>query len=151
MNKKGNCYHKFTDFGVRMTTARKNIIDILLDTQEHLSVEDIFKKAHVMNPSIGLTTVYRTLDLLEQMGMLQKYVFGNGKARYELSSNKKGSKFHHHLICVSCKAIVDYSDFSEDEILLIKSIEKKLLRKQNFKTLNHISYFCGICGKCQNL
>jgi len=72
MNRKRKCYHKLSDSGIRMTSTRKNIIEILLDTHDHLSVEDIFKKAYIMNPSIGLTTIYRTLDLLEQMGILQK-------------------------------------------------------------------------------
>lgn len=151
MNKKGEYYHKLTDCGVRMTSTRKNIMEILLETHDHLSVEDIFKKAHAMNSSIGMTTVYRTLDLFEQLGILQKFVFGDGKARYEMSSNQEGNKFHFHLICVSCKAIVDYSGFSEDETKLIRSVEKKLLRKYNFKTLNNISYFCGVCGKCQKI
>ncbi len=114
-------------------------------------MEDIFKKVHEMNPSTGLTTVYRTLDLLEQMGMAQKYIFGDGKARYELAINRKGKGYHHHLVCVKCKTIIDYSDFTNNEIELFKATKTKLLKKYNFKIVNHVTYFYGLCGKCQNL
>ena len=151
MRKKGNCYQPFSDCGIRMTSTRKTIINILLNTKDHLTVEDIFRKAHSINSSTGLTTVYRTLDLLEQMGILQKHVFGDGKARYELSNSHQGNKFHYHLICVRCKAIADYSGFGEGETRLIESVEKEMREKFNFKPLNHVSYFYGVCGKCQKL
>jgi len=151
MNKRRWCHNKFYHFGAKMTSSRKKIIDILFSTQEHLSVEDIFKIAHKINPSIGLTTVYRTLDLLEQMGIVQKYIFGDGKARYELANIPKGKGYHHHLVCVRCKTIIDYSDFMDDEIELINSTQKRLQKKYNFKILNNFTYFYGLCGKCQNL
>ena len=150
MNNKWWWYNKFFDFGAKMTPTRKKIIDILGNTQEHLSVEDIFKKALKTNPEIGLTTVYRTLDLLEQMGIAQKFVFGDGKARYELINNPKNKERHHHLVCVRCKTIIDFSDFLNEESKLINSTEIKLLKKYNFKIINHMTYFYGLCGKCQN-
>lgn len=151
MTNKKWCDRKFLNFGVKMTSSRKKIIEVLIKTKEHLSVEDIFKHVHRTNPSIGLTTVYRTLDLLEQMGIVQKYVFGDGKARYELTNDPQGKLYHHHLVCVRCKTIIDYSDFLFDEQELINSTQKRLLKNNNFKILNHTTYFYGLCGKCQNL
>lgn len=143
-------FNKFYNFGAKITSTRKNIIEILHNTQEHLSVEDIFKKTLKINSTIGLTTVYRTLDLLEKMGIVQKFVLGDGKARYELINNPNGKGHHHHLVCVKCKTIIDYSDFIKDEIKLVNTTERGLLKKYNFKITNHIIHFYGLCGKCKN-
>ena len=135
--------------GFRMTNPRSIIINIVGHTEKHLSAEDIYIKALKVNPSIGLTTVYRTLDLFNQIGVVQKFDFGDGKARYELTKNPQKKEHHHHLVCIRCKTIIDYSDFVREELELMKKTEQKLSKKHHFKILNHTIDFYGICTKCQ--
>ena len=148
---RGLCWNnRFNNFGSRLTITRETIINILQGSEKHLSAEDIYFTAHTKNPSIGLTTVYRTLDLLTQMGIVYKFDFGDKRARYELVEEYSNKKHHHHLICVSCKSIIDYTDFIKDEIDFIKNTENGLEKKFNFKIKNHTIHFHGICENCQN-
>ena len=139
------------DTGFRLTNPREIIINILRDTSEHLSAEDIYIKALKVNPSVGLTTVYRTLDLFNQIGVVQKFDFGDGKARYELTNNPQKKEHHHHLVCMRCKTILDYTNFMSEELELMSKTEKELSKKHNFKIMYHIIHFYGLCGKCQKL
>jgi len=133
----------------RLTNPRKIIINILSNTDKHLSAEDIYVKALKVNPTIGLTTVYRTLELFNQLSVVQKFNFGDGKARYELTNNPKKKKHHHHLICSKCKTIIDYTDFMKNELYLMNKTEKVLAEKHNFKIMSHTIHFYGLCEKCQ--
>jgi Fur family ferric uptake transcriptional regulator len=101
-----------------------------------------------MYPDIGLTTVYRTLDLLVRMGLINKLTFGDGPSRYEFKSEKK-NEHHHHFLCTKCGKIIDYSDFIDEELELVKKTEETLSKKYNFKVLDHNIEFCGLCDKCQ--
>jgi Fur family ferric uptake transcriptional regulator len=136
--------------GNHFTDLRKIVIDILEQSKEHLTAKDIYMKAHSINPSIGLTTVYRTLDLLIQLGFVQKFEFGEGKARYEMVSENESENHHHHLVCVKCHTIIDYTDYVNEELELIKKTEEALSKKYNFDIHNHIVRFFGTCEKCKN-
>ncbi|MCK4796580.1 MAG: transcriptional repressor [Spirochaetes bacterium] len=149
MHRRAWWHNKFNCFGARLTESREIIINILNDTDEHLSAEDIYLKAHKKNPSIGLTTVYRTIDLLTQMSIVQKFDFGDGRARYELIKSSSGKNHHHHLVCVRCKRIINYTELIKDELDLINKTEKELSKKYNFKIMNHIIHFYGLCENCQ--
>ena len=136
------------DAGFRLTNPREIIITILSNTDKHLSAEDIYIKALKVNPSIGLTTVYRTLDLFNQIGVVQKFDFGDKKARYELTVNPQKKKHHHHLVCMRCNTIVDYTNFMREELELMNKTEKELSKKYNFKIMHHIIHFYGLCENC---
>ena len=121
---------RFIDAGFRMTLPRQAIMEVLSNTTEHLSAEEIYLKVRKRYPGIGLTTVYRTLDILVNMGLISKFDFGDGRARYELSETSKGPKpHHHHLVCRECGKIIDYTEFIDDEVELINNIQKKLSEK----------------------
>ncbi|MBU0477059.1 transcriptional repressor [bacterium] len=140
---------RFRGCGYRVTVPREAILDMLSKSDKHLSAEDIYMKVHTRYPAIGLTTIYRTLDILANMGLIFKFDFGDGRARYELVEGPKGKMHHHHLICTSCNRIIDYTDFIDDEVELLKRTEKGLLKKYNFKITNHLIQFYGLCEKCQ--
>ena len=142
-------YQRLHDAGSRLTMPRESILQILSDTSEHLSAEDIYLKALRVNPSIGLTTVYRTLDLFHQIGIVQRFDFGDGKARYELTNNPQKKEHHHHLICMRCKKIIDYSNFIKEELELMNKTEKELSKKHHFHIMHHVIDFYGLCGKCK--
>lgn len=141
---------KFKESHHRLTKPRKAILDVLNKTGDHLSAEEVYQKVYDIYPAIGLTTVYRTLELLVQIGLVLKFDFGDGRARYELNVGldvKKGH--HHHLICTNCHRIIDYTEFIDDEVELLKKTEKGLSRKYNFEIHNHIIAFYGLCDRCR--
>ncbi|MCM8777815.1 MAG: transcriptional repressor [Candidatus Omnitrophica bacterium] len=135
--------------GLRITQTRMVILDILTRrTKHHLSAEEIFLMAHRINPTIGFATVYRTLDLLTRMGIIQKMEFGDGKARYEMTEASKKVPHHHHLVCNECGKVIDYTEFTDEEKELLTKVEKELSEKYKFTIKNHIIQFCGICNDC---
>jgi Fur family ferric uptake transcriptional regulator len=133
----------------RVTVPRRAILDVLSKEEKHLSAEDVFLKVHKKYPDIGLTTVYRTLNLLTQLGLVLKFDFGDGKARYELSSGPENKGHHHHLVCTKCNKVIDYNDFIEEEEKLLKKIEKLLSKKYNFEITDHLVRFYGLCEQCR--
>ena len=139
---------KLRGWGYRMTIPRQVILDLLNRSSKHLSAEDIYLAVHRTYPGIGLTTVYRTLDLLEQMGLINKFDFGDGRSRYELSQGPQW-RHHHHLVCTKCGRIIDYTDFVTEEVKLLSKIEESLSKKYNFKINTHQLHFYGLCEKCR--
>lgn len=142
------CHGKFRGCGYRMTAGREAILDVLSQADEHLSAEDIYMKIHPVNPAIGLTSVYRTLDILVNIGMVHKFDFGHRRARYELAEDPKGKRHHHHLVCTGCGRVIDYTDFIDEEVALLKKTEEGLSKKYNFRIDNHLIQFYGLCDAC---
>ncbi len=147
----GTCWWhgKFKGQGYRLTAPRDAILAVLSKTSDHLSAEEIYIEVHKAYPAIGLTTIYRTLELLEEMGFIFKMDFGDKRARYELAEGLQGKQHHHHLLCTNCGKIIEYTDFAEEEKEMLGQTEKGLSKKYNFKITNHLIQFYGLCGKCQ--
>ncbi len=139
--------HRFQGHVFRWTIPREAILDILSRTSKHLSAKEIYSSLYKSHPGVGLTTVYRTLDLLARMGLVTKLVLGDGQSRYEFKSTKK-EKHHHHLLCANCDRIIDYSEFLNEELELVRKTEKKLEKKYKFKIQDHNIEFLGLCEKC---
>ena len=133
-----------------MTVGREAIMNVLAKAQEHLSAEDIYMHVHSDYPSVGLTSVYRTLEVLVNMGLIYKFDFGDGRARYELAEGPKGEGHHHHLVCTGCGRVIDYADFIDEELALLKKTEAGLSGKYNFTITNHLIQFYGLCHHCQS-
>ncbi|MFH1845981.1 MAG: transcriptional repressor [Candidatus Omnitrophota bacterium] len=144
-----NWHKRFKGCGYRFTVPRQAIIDVLQKTSKHLSAEEIYQAVYKLYPQVGLTTVYRTLEVLTQMGLLFKFDFGDGRARYEPVEGA-GGDHHHHLICTRCKRIINYSEFIDEELDFLKRAEKGLSEKYKFDIKNHIIQFYGLCNKCKD-
>ncbi len=138
---------RFRGCGYRVTPGRGAILEVLARADKHLSAEDIYMRVHQGFPQVGLTTIYRTLDILAEMGLVLKYDFGDGRARYELAEGPR-SNHHHHLVCTDCNRVIDYTDFIKDEVELLQRTEKGLSKKYDFKITNHEIQFYGLCSKC---
>lgn len=132
----------------RWTAPREAVLDLLSRTNEHLSVKEIYTALHDKDPRIGLTTIYRTLDLLNSLGYIHKIVMNDGQARFEFRSDKV-IDHHHHLICTRCDRIIDYSEFEKEELDLIKKTEARLSRKYKFQIFDHSIEFFGLCDECR--
>lgn len=132
----------------RWTGPREAIMKLLSQTSKHLSAKEIYAALHKYYPGIGLTTVYRTLDLLARMGFIHKLSIGDRHYRYEFISGDKSEHHHHHLICTHCGKIINYSEFVDEELALIKKTEERLAKKYNFSIQDHNIEFLGICEDC---
>ena len=139
---------KLRSGGYKMTKGRRAILEILTKSKGHLSAEDIYFKAHAVPSTLGLASVYRTLEILSKMGLVNSFDFKDGRTRYELAESPGGRGHHHHLICTSCGRIIDYGDFSGKELNLLRKTEKHLSIKYGFKIVNHTVNYFGSCGKC---
>ena len=128
----------------KMTPQRQIVLQIFLDHPgEHLSAEDVHDILRAEKAEIGLATVYRTLELLSDLGILQKMEFGDGCSRYEVNDTDPTRHHHHHLICTKCGKV---EEFDED---LLETLEADIERKTGFRTLDHQVKFFGICKECQ--
>lgn len=154
MPRRDCCHNEWTGkmrgCGFRITEGRETILNVLINTPDkHLSAEDIYGLIREKNPTIGLTTVYRTLEILVDMGMVFKFDFGDKRARYELIQGSAEDHHHHHLVCTACHRIIDYTDFIDEEVELLKKTEKGLSEKYQFDIKNHVIQFFGICNTCK--
>ncbi len=141
---------KLVEQDIRLTEGRDLILSILTDhMNRHMTVEDIYMEAHKHNPSIGMATIYRTVDLLVTCGLAQKFEFGEGKARYELVPSPGEPGHHHHLICKNCNKIINYDDFMNEEKEFLQSVEQGLENRYAFRILDHQIQFYGRCRECQ--
>ena len=129
----------------KLTPQREATVRVLLENeQDHLSAEDIFLMVKEKAPDIGLATVYRTLELLLELKIVDKINFGDGVYRYDL--RKDGDvHFHDHLVCVNCGSLHEI----EDDLLL--DVEKIVESDYDFKIKDHRLTFYGICSKCQDV
>lgn len=134
--------------GYRMTMPRQVILNVLTNNNGHLSAEDIYLKVHKVYPQVGLTTIYRTLELLVNMGVVLKSDFGDGRARFEIKRQDKAH--HHHLICIKCSRVIDYTDFIDKELKLLKETQQGLNEKFDFEITGHLIQFYGICKDCRS-
>lgn len=126
----------------KLTPQREATVRVLLEHEEdHLSAEDVYLLVKEKYPEIGLATVYRTLELLTELKIVDKINFGDGVARYDL--RKEGAAhFHHHLVCMECGAV---DEVQED---LLGEVEKIIERDWNFKIKDHRLTFHGVCHRC---
>lgn len=127
----------------KLTPQRESTLRVLLEREkDHLSAEDIFLYVKEKSPDIGLATVYRTLELLSELDIVDKINFGDGVSRYDL--RKEGAKhFHHHLVCMDCGAV---EEIVED---LLEDVEQIIERDWSFQVKDHRLTFHGICKQCQ--
>lgn len=142
------CKHKHRGLFTRWTEPREAILNLLRRTSKHMSAKEIYSSLHKINPRMGLTTVYRTLDLLSRMRLIKKFSFGDGQTRYEYKPEGQ-EKHHHHLVCSRCGKIIDYNEFTQEELELVKKIEKTLQEKYKFDVQGHNIEFYGLCKECR--
>ncbi len=140
--------HRFKGNVSRWTVPREAILNFLSRSSKHMSAKEIYATLYKIYPGIGLTTLYRTLDLLFRAGFINRFTSGDGQNRYEFKSDRK-KEHHHHLTCIKCGKIIDYSDFVDEELELVEKTEETLAKKHNFSLLGHNIEFYGLCEKCK--
>ena len=99
--------------GLKMTGQRRVIARVLSETGDHPDVEELYRRAAALDSRISIATVYRTVRLLEEKGILERRDFGGGRARYEPS----GHGHHHHLIDVESGRVIEFEDAEHERVL----------------------------------
>ena len=132
------------DKGLRMTLPRRTIIESLAESDQYLTAEEIYLKIHGEHPGVGLATVYRTLVLLNKMGIVNKLEIGEGKARFELEE----AEHHHLIVCEQCFKVVKYSDFTTQEKDSFTELEKLVEKTYHFSIHQHVVQYYGVCPEC---
>ncbi len=129
--------------GFKLTPQREATVLVLLENEkDHLSAEEIYMLVKKKSPEIGLATVYRTLEMLTELKVVDKVSFNDGLSRYDV--RKEGAKhFHHHLLCLECGSIEEVEDD------LLGDVELIVEKKYHFLVKDHRLTFHGICSKCQ--
>lgn len=131
--------------GLKVTTQRVRVLEVLSNSPDiHLTAEEIYELIKVDFPEIGLATVYRTIQLLLELNLIDRINLDDGFVRYEISNNDANSKkhHHHHLICVKCGKVLSFEDDLLDEL------EKRIMDYVSFKVLDHEVKLYGLCEDC---
>ena len=124
----------------KVTGPRQAILGILRRHRHPLSIREIF--GELGTGDCDLATVYRSMHLLEEMGMVKRFHFGRGGARFELL-DEGDDGHHHHLVCVECFQVVEIEDCFPTEL------EQRIARRNGFKSVTHNLEFFGVCPGCQ--
>lgn len=126
--------------GFRLTPQRQVVLSVLESSEGHLSAEEIYSRVQARYPRINISTVYRNLETLKQLGLITVTDLGEGRLRYHYG--EKGH--HHHLICEKCGAVTEL-----DESLL-HPLKQDLRKRHHFEAdLSHLAIF-GRCRQCQD-
>ena len=123
--------------GVKLTEQRKIIAKVMSESQDHPDVDELYKRASAIDERISIATVYRTVKLFEESGIVAKHDFKGGKARYEELSESH----HDHLIDIKTGEIIEFVD---DEI---EKLQKKVADKYGYELVDHKLELYGVKKK----
>ena len=120
--------------GLRMTGQRRTIAQVLEDSDDHPDVEELYARATAIDNGISIATVYRTVKLFEEAGILDKLEFGDGRARYEDAERDH----HDHLINIHSGEVIEFVDEE------IEALQEKIARKLGYELLGHRLELYGV-------
>lgn len=126
--------------GLNTTTQRRAIAEAFFTLPGHHSLEEFYQYIFQHDPSIGQTTVYRTLKLLCEAGLATEIHFSDGITRYEIVDP---DSHHDHLVCLNCGKIVEICDPQ------IEKLQKELAKKHQFTLRGHVHNLYGLCDSCR--
>lgn len=126
--------------GLKKTSQRELILEVFLKTEGHLSAEDLYGLVKTADPTVGFTTVYRTLKLLAECGLAREEGLGDNRMRYEHMYNHQ---HHDHLICTDCGNLIEF--YSET----IEQKQDEIATAYNFLPTHHSLRIWGLCSACQ--
>lgn len=132
--------------GLKVTNQRLLVLEVLAANQDkHMAVEDIYELVKEDYPEIGLATIYRTVQLLLEMQLVDRINLDDGCVRYEIGGfyGGEGKHHHHHLICKTCGKVFSFKDD------LLDGLERHIEEETNFHVLDHELKFYGQCMECR--
>lgn len=131
--------------GLKVTTQRVAILEVLNSRPgKHLTAEEIYDYVKKKYPEIGIATVYRTIQMLSELNLIDKLNLDDGYVRYEINKKDKEESchHHHHLICLDCGNIYAFQDD------LLETLEERIKMTMGFDVVDHEVKLYGHCKKC---
>ncbi len=120
--------------GLRITDQRRVIAELLGDSEDHPDVETLHTRAAAVDPKISIATVYRTVRLFEEAGILERHEFGDGRSRYEAASDEH----HDHLIDVETGKVIEFVDEE------LEALQRRIAEKLGFRLVDHRMELFGV-------
>ncbi len=120
--------------GLRITGQRRVIAQVLEDSDDHPDVEELYARASAVDPKISIATVYRTVKLFEEAGIVDKLEFGDGRARYEDAEREH----HDHLIDMNSGEVIEFVDAE------IEALQEKIAQKLGYELRGHRLELYGV-------
>lgn len=130
--------------GLKITRQRILVLEALASCEDrHLTAEEIYEIVKEDFPEIGLATVYRTIQLLSELDLVESVQLGDGYVRYEIGKiGEEEAHHHHHLICLECGKIISFWDD------LLEELEARIMEAASFQVKNHEVKLYGYCKEC---
>ena len=128
--------------GLRITSQRRLLLDLLLHAEGHLDADELYRRARATEPHLSLSTVYRTLKLFKELGLVEERHFTEEHHHYEV----KPSAEHYHFICLGCGQVIEF------ESPKIKKMAEGIGAEKGFNITStevHIEGYCSSCRKVQ--
>ena len=127
--------------GMKYTEQRAIILQLLLNSNDHLNAEEVLEivKQEYPDQKIGIATIYRTLNFLEEVKLISSISFGKDGKKYEGNNEEH----HDHIICTECAKIVEFLDDT------IEKKQEEIANKNGFQITNHTMQIFGTCSDCQ--
>ena len=129
--------------GMRVTNQRTLIIEIIRQGRGHLDADEIYRRARERQPRLSLSTVYRNLQMLKRLGLVEELHFDDTHHHYEV----KPSAEHHHLVCLGCGRVIEFHHPLSN--YLKKSVKKNIPEAKGFHITETEVRMTGYCAKCR--
>lgn len=124
--------------GMRVTNQRALLLELIRQGEGHLDADELYRRAREKQPRLSLSTVYRTLQLLKKLGLVEELHFDETHHHYEV----KPSAEHHHLVCLSCGKVVEFQN------PLSRYIKRNVAEAKDFEIIDTELRMTGYCLKC---
>ncbi|TET17587.1 MAG: transcriptional repressor [Dehalococcoidia bacterium] len=125
--------------GLRMTNQRTLILNIISRGHGHLDADEVYRQAREKQPRLSLSTVYRTLRRLKELGLVEELHFDEAHHHYEVKSSVE----HHHLACLGCGKVVEF------KCLLSQKMKENIGHEKGFEVTGAQVWMTGYCSKCR--
>ena len=125
--------------GLRITNQRSLILDIIRQGEGHLDADEIYRRARKKQPRLSLSTVYRTLQKLKKLGLVEELHFDKGHHHYEV----KPSAEHHHLVCLGCGKVIEFHQS------LSRYVKRNAPEAKDFDIVESEVHMSGYCTECR--
>ena len=125
----------------KITKSRLDLIDIIVDYKRHFEIEELVNHIQNTQKLASRATIYRTIKLLIEFGIIKEIIKQNNKTIYEFYA--PGERHHDHLICTSCNKIIEFTDEN------IEELQEDICKSHNFLPTHHRLEIFGLCEECQ--
>ena len=135
----GNILQELNAHGLRVTNQRALILEVIRQGQGHLDADEVYRRARKKQPRLSLSTVYRTLQTLKKLGLVEELHFNGAHHHYEI----KPSTEHHHLVCLGCGNVVEF------RYPLVRLVKKNVTEAKGFEITGSEVRVMGYCPTCR--